>query len=73
MYLETQMYLRNNPEYIPYLRSNSWWYKELTRDPSKIRDLERSYKQYRRDEKAQNFTKTLEYIEFMQSLVNNML
>ena len=39
MSLETQFTLKSNEQYITYLRSHSYWYKELNRNPEKLRDF----------------------------------
>ena len=39
MILDTQFKLKSNPNYIKYLRENSYWYKILTRDPSMIKSF----------------------------------
>ena len=32
MSLDIQFKLRENPDYLKYLRENSWWYKVLNRN-----------------------------------------
>ena len=44
MELETQFKLNKSQEYITFLRYNSKWYKILMRDPSKINDFFKEYK-----------------------------
>ena len=39
MILDTQFKLKSNPNYIKYLRENSYWYKILTRNPSMIKEF----------------------------------
>ena len=33
MSLELQFKIKNNPQYLRYLRTHSYWYKELNRNP----------------------------------------
>ena len=39
MILDIQFKLKSNPNYIKYLRENSYWYKILTRDPSMFKEF----------------------------------
>ena len=39
MILDIQFKLKSNPNYIKYLRENSYWYKILTRDPSVFKEF----------------------------------
>jgi len=39
MILDLQFRIKNNPNYIKYLRENSYWYKILNRDPTKVDDF----------------------------------
>ena len=39
MILDIQFKLKSNPNYIKYLRENSYWYKILTRDPSLFKEF----------------------------------
>jgi len=39
-----QMQIKSDPYLYRYLRENSYWYKELNRDPSSIRRMEEEMK-----------------------------
>lgn len=40
MTLELQFKIKNDPNLYRYLRENSYWYKELNRDPRSIKQME---------------------------------
>lgn len=70
MDINTQYVLRNNPHYIEYIRYNSYWYKNLTRDPSSIELLIKEYKEYKRRERINKITNTLEQIELLENIIS---
>lgn len=44
MTIETQFYIRNNPNIYRFLRENSSWYKYLNRNPNNMKELESEMK-----------------------------
>jgi len=72
MQLDTQFKLKQNPYYISYLRGNSYWYKTLTREPTKINDFIQEFKRYNRQVKTNKITETLEYIEMLGTIMSNL-
>ena len=48
MTLELQFKIKNNPNYLRYLRENSYWYKILNRNPKMLNkmkdDMKKAYK-----------------------------
>ena len=44
MQLNLINYIRKNPPLYHYLKYNSYWYKELNRNPSVIKELEQEMK-----------------------------
>ena len=44
MILPLQFKIKNNPSYMRYLRSNSYWYKFLNRDYNSFRKFEEEVK-----------------------------
>jgi len=60
--------LRSNPKYVTYLRTHSYWYKNLNRDLKYFQEFENevktAYKLYPQDriEKALNLIETLQTI-----------
>lgn len=72
MELIVQFELKKNPLYLEYIRANSYWYKILTRDSSKINELKKEIKDYQKKLKINKFTSTLEYIEMLQSIMSSL-
>jgi len=66
MTLELQYKLKNNPNYLMYLRRNSAWYKYLNRNPNNFRMFEEEAKErlsLRFTDKLSNTLKTIEILE----------
>ena len=66
---EIQYKLLSNPNYIRYLRENSYWYKELNRNNNFkdfIEDMKNKYK-LRTIDKIEKFTDTLDFISKIMS------
>lgn len=72
MKIVTQFELKSNPLYIEYLRGNSYWYKILTRDSTKIVDFKKEIKEYQKKQKINKFTSTLQYIEMFQNVMASL-
>ncbi len=72
MQLDTQFKLKQNPYYINYLRSNSYWYKILTREPTKVNDFIGEFKKYNRQVKTNKISETLEYIEMLGTIMSSL-
>lgn len=71
MILPIQFKIRNNPYYLRYLRSHSYWYKLLNRNPNNFKEFEEEVKKEYRLTKAdrlENIFNTFEMIEkFVQA------
>ena len=68
MIRSVQERINNNPKYLEYLHSHSYWYKNLNRDYKYFKEFEnevkKEYKLYPKDrlEKALNLINTLQTI-----------
>lgn len=66
MNLDVQFKLRSNSDYQRYIRENSYWYKELNRNPEKfeefVSEMKERYKQ-RPTDKIANFAEKLELVK----------
>lgn len=66
MNLDVQFKLRSNSDYQRYIRENSYWYKELNRNPEKFEEfaseMKERYKQ-RPTDKITNFAEKLELVK----------
>ncbi len=72
MTLELQFKIKNDPNLFRYLRENSYWYKELNRNPASIKQMEfemrKRYKMTTVD-KIGNIKKSIEMVRtFMDVL-----
>ena len=70
MTLDIQFKLKSNPNYIKYLRENSYWYKILTRDPSMFKEFVNEVKvnyKLRPIDKINNAISTIEMIQTIMS------
>ena len=65
MDFKIKLFLDSNPNYKNYLRSNSYWYKTLIRDPSSfnlfINEVKEKYK-LRTTDKINNVSKLINLI-----------
>lgn len=72
MTLENQFRIKNNPNYIRYLRSNSYWYKILNRNPSMINNFEEEVKEKYKLRKIDRIGKTLDTMELLTSMMSSL-
>lgn len=72
MSLEIQFKLKNNPNYLRYLRYHSAWYKELNRDPSNFALFEERVKEDLRLRPTDRISKALEMIEMAQTIISSL-
>ncbi len=68
MSLELQFRIKNNPNYLRYIRENSIWYKWLNRDVSLFPKFEEEVKEKYGLRPGDRITKTLETIELLQNI-----
>ncbi len=70
MSIETQFKIKNNPYLHRYLRENSYWYKELNRDPSKIKEMEEEMKKTYKMTTGDKISSFANGIELVKSLMD---
>lgn len=68
MSLDLQFRIKNNPNYLRYIRENSIWYKWLNRDASLFPKFEEEVKEKYGLRPGDRITKTLETIELLQNI-----
>ncbi len=61
--------LRNNPPLYHYLKYNSYWYKELNRNPSSIKELEQEMKKAYKLTPEDRISKINDKISFIASFL----
>ena len=69
MTLDLQFKIKDNPNYLKYLRQNSFWYKYLNRDPENFKFFEEEVKKNYKLTKADKIMRTLETIEMMEKVM----
>ena len=70
MTLDIQFRIRNNKLYKEYLRSHSYWYKILTRDPQKISEFENEVKKFYKMSPIDRISKVADTLELIQSFMS---
>ncbi len=68
MSLDIQFRIKNNPNYLRYIRENSIWYKWLNRDASLFPKFEEEVKEKYGLRPGDRITKALETIELLQNV-----
>ena len=69
MSLEIQFKLKNNPQYIQYLREHSIWYKHLNRDPNTFKAFEEEVKDFYGLRPTDRISRALDTIELVQNVL----
>ena len=72
MNIETQLKIRNNPNLKHFLRENSWWYKELNRNPESINEMQIEMKNYYKmnlSDQIDRFGKRIEMIRTFMDIM----
>lgn len=72
MSLDIQFKLKSNPNYIKYLRENSYWYKILTRDPYMWKEFVNEVKTNYHLRPIDKIDSALKTIEMMQMIMSTM-
>lgn len=72
MLIETQYKLKENNQLSYYLRTHSYWYKYLNRNPDSIDELEREYKETMRKQKMERASEALSALETLTTIVNTL-
>lgn len=72
MSLELQFKIKNNPNYLRYLRTHSNWYKELNRNPANFALFEEKVKEEYRLRPTDRISKALEMFEMAQTIISSL-
>lgn len=72
MNLDIQFKLKSNPNYIKYLRENSYWYKTLTRDPSSLKKFIEEVKDEYKLRSIDKINNALTTIEMIQNILSTL-
>ena len=72
MSLDIQFKLKQNPNYIKYLRENSYWYKILTRDPSHFNEFVENVKKTYHMRTVDKISDAIKTFEMITNLMTSM-
>ncbi|MDD3392713.1 MAG: YlbE-like family protein [Bacilli bacterium] len=72
MTLDVQFKLKSDPNYIKYIRENSYWYKTLNRHPELFDEFVEEVKDKYKLRFSDRLTKTLENVEMIQSVLSSL-
>lgn len=72
MTLEIQYKLKNNPNYLRYIRQNSNWYKILNRNPNLFKKFEEEVKEAYQLRPTDRISKALDTIELLQNVISTL-
>ena len=72
MSLDIQFKLKQNPNYIKYLRENSYWYKILTRNPSRFNEFVESVKKTYHMRTVDKISDAIKTFEMITNLMTSM-
>lgn len=62
--------IKSNQNYLKYLRENSYWYKELNRNPSSFKKFEEEVKTSYKLRTADKIEKVADTIDFMSKIMS---
>lgn len=72
MRIDLQFKIKENPNYLKYLRENSNWYKLLNRNPNNFKAFEDEVKTTYKLTKADRISKTLDTLEMMEKILSTL-
>lgn len=72
MTLELQFKIKNNPNYLRYLREHSQWYKELNRNPNIFPLFEEKVKEEYKLRPSDRFEKVIDTIGMLQTVLSTL-
>lgn len=70
MTLDIQFKIKNNPNYLRYIRENSLWYKELNRNPENFKIFEEEVKEKYKLRPSDRLEKAIQTLELLQNVMS---
>lgn len=67
-----QQKLKQNPKYVEYLHTHSYWYKNLNRNPLSFKQFEEEVKINYKLRPTDKIEKTLGMLDVIQSILSSM-
>ena len=72
MTLDIQFKIKNNPNYLKYIRQNSLWYKELNINPESFKLFEEEVKEKYKLRPSDRIEKAIETFELLQNVISTL-
>lgn len=72
MSLDIQYKIKNNANYLKFLRENSYWYKYLNRNPAYFKQFEEEVKNAYKLRPSDRISKALNTFEMVQTLLSTL-
>ena len=72
MTIDLQFKIKENENYLRYLRQNSYWYKYLNRRPEMFKQFDEEVKKNYKLTKTDRLMRTLETIEMMEKVISTL-
>ncbi|SFD82934.1 YlbE-like protein [Lentibacillus persicus] len=63
-------YLQQNPKYAHFVRLNPIWYRYLTREPSRVNELEKASRYFYGETFSQKVDKIGSHVQMLNMLIN---
>lgn len=72
MNIQTQNLLKTDPNYIKFLRENSYWYKKLNRNPKLLTEMISEMKEKYAIRPSDKINNIIDSINLLDGFVSNM-
>ena len=72
MELSVMHKIKSDKKHYDYLRTHSYWYKYLNRDPNNYKEIINSYKKYSRETKTNKFSDTINSIDMVANILKTL-
>ena len=72
MELSVMYKIKSDKKHYDYLRTHSYWYKYLNRDPNNYKEFISNYKKYSRETKTNKFSDTINSIDMVANILKTL-
>lgn len=72
MAISVQYQIKNNPKYVQYLHQNSYWYKELNRNPDSFKIFEEEVKTAYQLRPTDRISKMLDTMDMIGTILSTL-
>ena len=70
MILPLQFQIKNNPNLYRYLRENSYWYKDLNRNPNNLRYMEEEMREHYQLRPSDKINKLVDQLNLIRTFMD---